>query len=730
MARRQDTVQRRGYWAEQLSKAQRVYETFHTNGDKVIDRYRMEGARQNSSTMQDRYNILYSSTETIKPSLYAQTPKPEIRKRHRDRANETVGQAVLLLETCIEYAIEENEFDEVMMNAVEDYALPGLGHAWVRYEATFKDQTDSAGNAVMDDKGKPAQVVDSENVVVDYVHWKDALFGPCRTFKELPWGARRVYFSKEKAVKRFGQEKADKLEYIDAAANDDRKPVADRQAVIWEIWNKADSEVLWYSEGYADDLLDVQKDPLKLKGFWPFPKPLRAISTTSKFVPRPFYSQYQSQAEELDNLTARIRHLTNALQVRGVYDSSVNELQHLLSPSGGNKMVAVQNWHQFIGQNGIQGSIQWVPIKDVVGVLMELYKARDIVKAEIYEITGFSDIVRGQSKASETLGAQQIKQDWASARLRVMQREVQRFARDLVRLIGEVISEHFSIESFALYSGFEPPQLPADYQQQAQAAVQAGQPAPPDPRQQAIEQFKQVIEMLKSERERCALIGIETDSTILADEEGERKDRLDFLGAVGAFMQQAAPTAQQFPEMAGLLGAMMMFSVRSFRAARPMEQEFEKFQSLMANKPPTPPNDPEKAKADAATQVITLKTQADAAKQDKELQFKASEAEKDRVIEQQRMSAEAQQAQVQLQIKNAELEIKRVELAIKEAELGIKAHQAVQTANDAEHARTMETDEQQHQHAMDIDGANREDRQFEQGREDQQINSQQPPEAP
>jgi hypothetical protein len=40
---------------------------------------------------------------------------------------------------------------------------------------------------------------------------------------------------------------------------------------------------------------------------------------------------------------------------------------------------------------------------------MELYKARDIVKKEIYEITGFSDIVRGQSKASETLGAQQIK---------------------------------------------------------------------------------------------------------------------------------------------------------------------------------------------------------------------------------------------------------------------------------------------------------------------------------
>jgi hypothetical protein len=454
------TVSKAAYWREQIAKATRLYDNFHTGGDRVIDRYRIEKANAQQASLQDRYNILYSSTETMRPSLYAQTPKVQITKKHRDRRNPVVQQAVTMLESTVGYAIDEIAFDEVMDNVVEDYLLPGLGFAWVRYEPSFKDQTDRDGKAVNDnDTGKPVQVLDSENVDIDYIAWKDALFGPCRVWKELPWAAKRVYMNKAKVKARFGEEIANRLNYVDNAANKggDRSPVVeDKQATIWEIWDKETRSVVWISDGY-DNVLDEKSDPLKLKKFWPFPKPMRAISNTRTFVPRPFYSQYQSQAEELDNITARIRHLTNALNVRGVFDGSVNALQALLSPTGGNKMIPIENWHQFIGQSGVTGAIQWVPIDMIVKVLMELYKARDAAKAEIYEITGFSDIVRGLSKASETLGAQQIKQDWATGRLRIMQKEVQRFCRDLIQIIAEIAAEHFTDETFALYSGFEVP---------------------------------------------------------------------------------------------------------------------------------------------------------------------------------------------------------------------------------------------------------------------------------
>lgn len=702
-------VSKVAYWREQLAKQQKVYQDFQAGGDRVIDRYRIEKANAQQASLQDRYNILYSSTETMRPSLYAQTPKVEVKKRHRDRKQPLVQQAVNLLETTVSYAIEELDFDEVMECVVEDYLLPGLGFAWVRYEPTFKDQTDEAGNKVPKEGGKEGeyeQALDAENVGLDYVSWKDVLFGPCRTFKELPWAAKRVYMAKAKVAKRFGSKVANALNYTNNATGKNGEKtgaVEDKQAVIWEIWDKDSREVIWIADGY-DDVLDVKPDPLRLKKFWPFPKPMRAISNTRTFVPRPFYSQYQSQAEELDNITGRIRHLTNALNVRGVFDGSVTQLQALLSPTGGNKMVPVENWHQFIGQSGVTGAIQWVPIEMIVKVLMELYKARDAAKAEIYEITGFSDIVRGLSKASETLGAQQIKQDWATGRLRIMQKEVQRFCRDLIVIIAEIAAEHFSDETFALYSGFElppappPPPLPVEGQPPA--------PPQPDPRQMAVQGFQAAVGLLRKERERCASIGIETDSTILPDEQNEQKARLEFLGQIGAFMQQAAPTAQQFPQMAGLLGAMMMFSVRSFRAARPIEDEFEKFQQALVQTPPKPQGEGDSAaKAQSAIQIAQAKEQGAATRQQAELQFKASEADKDRALEQQKLQAQAATEQVKLQQAQVQLQIKQAELALKEAELALKQQQGQQDALDREQDRALEAGDQAHRHDMDRQGA-------------------------
>jgi hypothetical protein len=167
-------------------------------------------------------------------------------------------------------------------------------------------------------------------------------------------------------------------------------------------------------------------------------------------------------------LTERIRYLTEALKVRGLYDGSQENLANVLDGAG-NKMIPVQDWAALMGAGGITGVVLWVPIKDVVNCLTELYKQREICKNEIYEISGFSDIVRGVSKASETLGAQQIKQDWATGRLKDMQREVQRFCRDIIRLFIEVAAEHFSDKTLLLYSGLTIPEpTPEEIQAQQQ----------------------------------------------------------------------------------------------------------------------------------------------------------------------------------------------------------------------------------------------------------------------
>jgi hypothetical protein len=55
---------------------------------------------------------------------------------------------------------------------------------------------------------------------------------------------------------------------------------------VWEIWSKERKTVDWFVEGYPETL-DHKDDPLGLENFWPFPRPMVANLTTSKFLPTP-----------------------------------------------------------------------------------------------------------------------------------------------------------------------------------------------------------------------------------------------------------------------------------------------------------------------------------------------------------------------------------------------------------------------------------------------------------
>lgn len=705
---------RHGFWQEQLAKSETYYSDFLQGGERVIDRYRVEQNLQ-LTLGQDRYNILYSTTETIRPSLYAQTPKCEARKRHQDRTSPVVEASVSMIESCTQYGMEEVDFDDVMEMCVEDYTLPGWGVAWVRYTADFQNSYDDGGKQQYETDGlTPSQTMTWEGLALDYIHWKDFRTSISRNWREVWWVAKRVYMDRAAATKAFGAAVADRLNYVARLRRDERgEQSVDMQAVIWEIWHKTAREVIWYSDGYGGDVLKVQKDPLRLKNFFPCPRPMRAISNTRTMVPRPFFAQYQTQAAELDNLTVRIRWLTEALQVRGVYDGSKEDLSNLLSRTGGNKMIPIQDWQNFVQNKGFNGTIDWVPIDKVVQVLMELYKAREIVRAEIYEITGFSDIVRGQSKASETLGAQQIKTDWASARLRRMQKEVQRFARDIVRIMSEIICEHFSPETLAIYSGFDMPQPDPAYQQQAQAAMAAGQPPPPDPVQVALQKFHACVKLLRSERERCATIGIETDSTILPDEQSEKKSRMEFLTASSAFLQQAGPMIQQFPEMREPLMAIMMFAVRTFPAARPLEQSFENFQRKIESMPTQPPQGQQgqggaqdgAARAQGAIQTAQIKEQGSMQRTQMELQQEQQETQVDAQI---RREAENNRHMEKM----AELQLREREVRVKEMELGIDAQAANDNARSQMAELQMRSQQLQHQQSQDHMSGVRQDVQF------------------
>lgn len=646
------------YWEKEISEYESAFDKFVQRGKKIIKRYKDERDNDLGSS---QFNILWSNTQTLAPALYAKPPKPNIERRFQD--DDPVGLvASRVLERCASYFVDTEDFDYSMKQVVLDNLLPGRGTAWVRYcpefvETEIEGQSPEAENEseeepqITEDQ-EIEQDLRYEDVVTDYVHWEDFGHTCARTWEEVRGVWRIVYMSKSKVKERFGEEYIESIQF--ATKKDDGK--ASNKAAIYEIWDKEEREVLWLAKG-VPNFLDRTDDPLKLKGFFPCPKPLFATIANDNLVPVAYYVQYQDQARELDELTARIESITKAIRVAGVYDSSAKGLQSLLSDSSDNKLIAVESWAAHAEKGGLKGIIDFLPMQEIVQTLLSLYDARERVKQDLYEITGISDIVRGATKASETATAQRIKGQFATLRLDAMQEDVARFGRDLVRLIAEIVAEHFSLDTIKQISGIK--LLTAAEKQFAQQAVQAKQPLPEEVTDLLKEPtWEEVEQLIRNDMTRCFRISIETDSTIKADQEAEKQARIEFLTASSSFLEKAV----QLPsELAPLAGQMLMFGVRGFKTGRELEQELKSTVEAIKKKSEQPQPDPNEQAMQAEQQA---KAQEAAAKY-REAQMRAD-------ADMRKAQADMDRANVDLQLKQADIEIKKMDLAMKDKEITIK----------------------------------------------------------
>lgn len=612
------------FYVGNVEAYEREAKTWESRSKKIVKRYRdMRGDGKQVS----RFNILWSNVQTLHPALYDGTPTPNVDRRFEDdeEVNTTVAQ---ILERSATYFVKSNDFDDCMNQAVLDRLLPGRGTCWVRYIPNFKDiqisgneEVRAEGSQITDDTtigDELQQELYSEDVVLDYVHWQDYGHNVCRTWQENRMVWRRVYLSKKEIMERFPETCMVNGQFavpMDAKAlgkkEDDTSESASK-STIYELWDRVTKKVYWFNKDMAD-FLDTQDDPLQLTGFYPCPKPLYATLANDTMIPTPDFFLYQDQANELDILTARIEMLTRALKVVGVYDASAEGVQRMLSENVDNKLIPVEQWAVFAEKGGLKGVVDYFPVEMVSNVLITLYESRSKIKQDIYEITGISDIVRGQTNAQETATAQQIKGKFATLRLDNMQKEVARFSRDCVRLMTEVIAEHFSIDTLKEVSGVR--LLTQAEKQQVQMAQQpqidpmTGQPMPPKPLPEHIEKlmkkptWEEIEAVLRENGARCFRIDIETDSTIKADQDAEKAARVEFLTAAGGFIQQAAQIP--VPELQPLLMQMLQFGVGGFKVSREMETEFKVTMDALkqkAEQPPEPQPDPaiEQAKAQMA----------------------------------------------------------------------------------------------------------------------------------
>lgn len=574
-------------WLEELDKALKREKTFRLEGRKLAEKY--EGEEKETCP----YNILYSNTDTLLPALYNAPPRPLVSSRFQRKDDALQRLAAMTSERILKYLINTNDgeyepFDDGMQQTVLESLVPGRGNMRVKYDARFGKAEEGASEAQGEEEPTPdtevtetekgseisaPETVSYEAVCVESVPWDFFLHGYGRKWEQVPWVSYEHHMTREELEDNFGAV-AMHCKTADFSDSADSKPEASDSlfgnrtreskgaslAIVYEIWDKKTRKVFFISPNCPDFVLKSVEDPLGLSGFFPGPAPLSFMNKVQGLTPVALYRMYSQQADELNTITVRITKLVKALRVRGFYDNTVEGLEKVLKADD-NELVPIANAAAIVSQHQKLDDAIWImPFNEIVAALQQLYLQRNTIKGVIFEITGIADIMRGSSQASETLGAQEIKSQWGTLRLKKSQKRVTKYSCSVLRLMLEVAVNKLAEETIRAMTGLpfptaeEKTQAQAQLQQwqaqamaQSQAAAAMGQQLPPpqpDPQLLALTQspsWADILGLLRNDALRQFSVDIETNSTVDAEATDDKKDMAELMNALAQFLNGVEP---------------------------------------------------------------------------------------------------------------------------------------------------------------------------------------------
>ena len=607
-------------WNAELSAAQKAVDSWHRRADDIVKKFRANPGRNKDSF---NVNLFTANVQTLRALLYGNVPQVNVTRRFEDQNDDPARVASEMLERLLNTDIQAtgDSYAEALTYALDDRLLAGLGNARIRYEVQIEGGEEGEGGEgggesdsehsmsmpgmeveVEVEYGGERKVPGSEQAVVDYVHWKDFLWSPSRTWGEVRWVAYRAYMTKDQVTARFGEEVAGEVSYVTASENkvseqDQLGKDPWQRAEVWEVWCKEKKTVYWYSKG-AGAILDNKEDPLELEGFFPSPMPLIANATTSGFIPQPEYIIAQDLYVEVDLLSRRIALLTKAVKAVGVYDAGAEGVKRMMNEGVENDLIPVDSWAALAEKGGLQGVIDWLPLADIVSALDKLRDVRQETIEILYQVTGMSDIMRGAAQAGQAATAteQSIKAKFASVRVASLQNSFARFAADLQRLKAEVIVKHFDDQTIVERSNMT--------------------------RSMDADMIPAALQVLH-DRFAEYRVEVESDQVSLTDYTQMKQERTEYLQAIGGYLQSIQPLVQLDPSVMPMALSILQWGLVGFKGARTIEGIMDKTiqqitqsveQELAQKAQQGPEQDPavavEQAKSQSQMQLLQAKTQA------------------------------------------------------------------------------------------------------------------------
>jgi len=218
--------------------------------------------------------------------------------------------------------------------------------------------------------------------------------------------------------------------------------------------------------------------------------------------------------------------------------------------------------------------------------------------------------------------------------------------------------------------------------------------------------WEEIEDLLKNPVHREFRLDIETDSTIRMDDDAEKSARVELVTAVGGFLDKAVMAGSTAPEIIPMLGELMMFAIRSFKSARPIEQAFEDAMDALqksANQPKGPPPEVQKAMAEGQVKLTIAAQQAKLDAQIAQAQQQA-EAQQEAVKNQMEQARKDHDLQLQAQLEQHKAQLQAAtQMQVQELKNQFEA-QKVQYETAAKiHIANLEAHVKMHEKRMDLD---------------------------
>lgn len=669
-------VQWQNFWCEELENAKTpAWKKFQKRGENVDKKYKDERKDRNEDelgALSSKLNLFNSNITILMSMLYGRNPKVEVTRRFADADDDVSRVAGIMitrmLNTDIEVAGED--MASVFRNALQDRLLPGMGTARVQYQ--FDEETTVTPAIMHPETGEELAPeveetkISNEWTDILYTHWKDELWSSARTHAEITWKAFRSYLTPRKLKQRFPGIDIDKVSfdsYGPLAKDGTNKASRRKQAEVWEIWDKDRKKVFWFTDG-VEEILDMQDDPLGLDGFFPSPPPMIANVTTSLFLPKSDYDIASDLYTQIDELESRIQLLTEACKLVGTYDESQPEIKRIFNEGVENDLIPVKNWTAFIEKGGIDGSIMWVPIKEVAEVIAILTEKQGQKIQQLQQVTGMSDVMRGAASArTERISAtaDKLETQFGSIRIEALQNEFARWVNDTQSLKVEIISKHYQP-----YCIIQQSNIMSTPDGQNQEVIQAA------------------VQLIKDPESSRWKITVRPETLAIADYAQLKQDRSEFLMGLAQFMQSSAPLLQLSPMALPVLMKLLKWFLAGFRGSSEVEGILDTAITQFEKSPPK--NDKPDPAVEKAKAEMELKKQ----EHEQKMQQTQQEFQAEMALKQQQLQQQQQEFALEMQMQREEhaLAIRKLNSELIAA---FKEQQAQYAFNVAERDHDLET---------------------------------------